>query len=144
MDIVLGTLSSIGWVISTTLHGATEKNTKVLVQVSQEHARRVGQHDPRTIADNILLSRVRIIGRHVLHERSRTTAIEEVDGTTNQTTSICRSQATIEVRKKIDCNTVDLSLGEDTWDRNADVWLSVCECQLDQLFVNGEESYSYQ
>lgn len=124
VDIVLRTLAIVGRVISATLHRAAKENTKVLVQVSQEGARTISMV-VMEVADNILLSRAFTVGRHVLHERSSSTTIKEVDRHADRTTSICRSQATIEVWKKVDCDTIDFSWSEDTWNRNADVWLSV-------------------
>jgi hypothetical protein len=73
-------MASVGRVISTTLHGATKENTKVLVQVSQEDTRMISMVAMRIVADNILLSRALTICRHVLHERSSSTTIKEVDG----------------------------------------------------------------
>lgn len=40
MDFVLAGIACIGWVTWLPDHGASEEDTKVLVQVSQEHARK--------------------------------------------------------------------------------------------------------
>jgi len=64
-------------------------------------------------------------GWHVLHQRSSSTTVKEVDRTTNTASSVCGSKATIEVWGEVDRSAVVRALCENTWDRNADIWLGV-------------------
>ena len=68
------------------------------------------------VSGSLLLVRIRAVGRHVLHEGSSSTTIEEVDRTTNGATSVRRCETTAEVWEKVDSSTVDRAWSEDTWD----------------------------
>ena len=83
MDFVLGCLSSVGWESVVSLHGATKENAKVLVQVGQEEAAHVSIMMRVKWEERILLVGHGVVGCHVHHERSSSTAIEEVDRDTH-------------------------------------------------------------
>lgn len=109
MDVVHGSRSSVGWEGRASLHGATEQGTEVLVQVRNEE----------------VLVGCSAVGWLVHEERSSSTVIEEVDGDTGASTTVGRLKSTSEVWCKVDGGAVVGSLGQDTWDGDADVWLSV-------------------
>jgi hypothetical protein len=67
---------------------------------------------------------IRAVGRHVHHEGSSSTTIEEVDRTTNGATSVRRCETAAEVWEKVDSSTVDRAWSEDTWD-GVHVWCCV-------------------
>jgi len=73
VDVILGTFSAVGWVVGAPLLRALKKGTEVLVQVSEECVLHGGH----------------VVGRLVLHKRSSSTTIEEVDGRAGRTTIIC-------------------------------------------------------
>jgi hypothetical protein len=67
-----------------------------------------------------------ILSRHVLHERSSSTTIEEVDGNSRVATTVGGRHGTIEVSEKADGGAVDSAVVEDTVD-NSHVSGLVCE-----------------
>lgn len=77
--------------------------------------------------------RVLAVGRHVLHESSSSTVIEEVDGDSHTTATVCGSKTAVEVREKVDLGAIVCALGEDTWNLDTDVWLSVCEVLVEVI-----------
>lgn len=73
------------------------------------------------------MSRAIAVGRHVLHERSSSTVIEEVDRHAHATATVRGCETAAEVWEEVDLGAVESALGEDPWNRDANVWLSVCD-----------------
>ena len=99
----------------------------------------------RREAPCLLLGRAVCVGRHVHHERSGSTVVEEVDGDSHAPTPVRGCEGTGEVWEEVDSGAIVLALGKNTCDGDADVWLSVCNAS-----VKGNEeggglgTYSYQ
>jgi len=97
------------------LHGgvgelaAAEQVSEVGVQVGEED----------------VLCRVGVVGRHVHHQRLRTTSVEEVDRDTRAATIVGGGQRSGEVRKQVYALIVAGTRGQKTRNRNANVWLGV-------------------
>jgi hypothetical protein len=78
------------------------------------------------------------VGRHVLHERRRSTVIEEVDGHSHAATRVGGCETAIEVGEKVDGGAIVRAVGEDPGNRDADVWLGVCEASVEGPRAEGE------
>lgn len=109
VDVVHAGATRVGWEASLADHGASEKESKVGVKVSQED----------------VLGGGGAVGWHVLLERSSPTAVEPVDGRGGSVV-VRGDQGAVEVWDEVDSNTVVGAIGvEDTGNGNSDVWCGV-------------------
>jgi hypothetical protein len=142
VDLILGGVASVGRESIFALHGASEEDTEVLVQVGKESAGiSLARIRLQRLRYSLLVGRL-IHGGHVLYERSSSTTIEEVDSTTDAAASVCGSKTAVEVWGEVDLGAVVHALGEDTWDLDADIWLGVCDAseKASRLQVEGEHT----
>lgn len=106
---------------------AAEQVREVLVQVGEELAERESVKVAKTHSGrlDILLVGAHVVGGGVVHERSGTTTVEEVDGGTHAAASVGGGEHAVEVWGEVDALVLASSWSEDTGDLDADVWLGV-------------------
>lgn len=100
VDGVHGGLATVLGVAGHALLGATQGGTEELVQVGEEE---------------VLVGGV-AVGGHVLHQRSGSTVVKEVDSNTGAAAAVRRGETAIEVGEEVDISAVDLARGKDTGD----------------------------
>ncbi len=107
MNTVHASNAAVCWKARRIILGAAEQDAEVLVQMRQKETNNQVLVLPRSSEQdtNILLIGRRVIGRHVVHERSRATAVEEVlrDGRVRDEveyrTVVGRDIAAVEIRE---------------------------------------------
>lgn len=105
---------------------AAEQVREVLVQVGEELAgRKSAPFTTITTVINLLLAGAHVVGGGVVHERSGTTTVEEVDGGAHAAASVGGGEHAVEVWGEVDALVLASSWSEDTGDLDADVWLGV-------------------
>lgn len=74
---------------------------------------------------HLLLTGLLIVSRLVFLQRLCTPTIEKVDRNTFVAAPVGALAGTVKVRQKVHLGAIEGAFGEDTGDRDADVWLSV-------------------
>jgi len=109
VDLVHRVVTHVLWEGTHAVLGASEQDAEVLVQVGEKGV--LGRHG--------------VVGWHVHHEGSGSSAVKEVLGNSDAASVVGRVERTIEVWEEVDGSSVVGTLGQDTWNHDTDVWLGV-------------------